>query len=235
MTQRCQQARLALESRQPFAIGGEGRGEHLDRHVAVAASDRARDRPRPSRLRRAARGSRRRRSASQSNSRDSSDCGGHQGECVIAFAAISPSRHGQKPFSASVAGDEAMLLRGATPRRRRRRRRGNPNARRRAAPARPGRRLRGVASVRGRQTCGSAEIILCFELFEQNSPASSGDRHRHAVGEDDLTGAVGEGLRFLDRVEPDDRRCATPGRTRADRAGAPATRAWAASRVARSR
>jgi hypothetical protein len=33
MTQRRQQASLALETREAFAIGGEGCREHLDRHI----------------------------------------------------------------------------------------------------------------------------------------------------------------------------------------------------------
>ena len=35
MTQRCEQVGFALESRQPFGVGREGRRQYFDRHIAV--------------------------------------------------------------------------------------------------------------------------------------------------------------------------------------------------------
>ena len=46
---------------------------------------------------------------------------------------------------------------------------------------------------------------LAFEFVEQQPPAAAGDRHRVAVCEQDLAGAVGERLGFFHRVETDDR------------------------------
>src|SRR6478736_9225749 len=64
----------------------------------------------------------------------------------------------------------------------------------------------GTEASREAKLVGEATVVgLGLQLVEQQSPPAARHRHRLAIREQDFSGAVAERLRFLDRVEANDR------------------------------